>query len=427
MILYQEKSNELKNYQQPQNAFLPQRVTIPLCEEYNTVCKTLVKAGDVVSEGQLIASPASRTKTGIHSSLPGVVESIVNCQCPNGKTEKGIKIRLTGSFNYLGKIIPGKNINSLDASQISEMIFENGVVNTFNTIKAENLGQQIKSFKGHALVVRLFDDDTSCITDRLITKFYIKEIFNAAKLISKALARENILFVKGDSQKIEEGLLEEGKDFVYSVNENRYSCGLKEKIISGYNKTKNAAFKLSKNDLFCDASTLYEVYQSVIKGIPSINKLIHISGNCLKVSCFLNIKIGTSINDIVSQIGGLIKNPKQVIINGNIRGFSAGSMDMPVTKYVKSIQLSSSKTKSDSVIYDCINCGNCRFACNAGILPDVIYNDAVNFNELSDFTKKMISKCIGCSICNMVCPARIPLSQMINTMKEEIEIKKEIS
>lgn len=425
MILYPEKSNELKNYQQPQNAFLPRRVNIPLSEEYNTVCKSLVKPGDVVTEGQLIAAPSSRTKSGIHSSIPGLVESIVNCQCPNGKTEKAIRISLNGSFNYLGKLLAEKNIDSLAPAQICEMIFENGVINTFNTLKAKNLGQQIKSFKGQTLVVRLFDDDSSCITDRLITKFYIKQIFAAAKLISKALARDTILFVKADSQKIEEGLLEEDKHFIYSVNESRYSLGLKEKIISGFNKTKTD-FKLSKNDLFCDASTLYEVYQSVIMGTPAINKLVHISGNCLKVSCFLNVKIGTSIRDVISQIGGLTKTPKQIIVNGSIRGFSAGSLDTPVTKYVKSIQISSSKTKSDSVIYDCINCGNCRVSCSAGILPDIIYNDAVNFNELSDFTKKMISKCIGCSICNMVCPARIPLSQMINTLKEEIEVKKEI-
>ena len=104
MILYPEKSSELKNYQQPQNAFLPRSVNIPLCEEYNTVCKTLVKPGDLVTEGQLIATAVSKTKAPIHSSLPGIVENIVNCQCPNGKTEKAIQISLKGSFTYLGKI-----------------------------------------------------------------------------------------------------------------------------------------------------------------------------------------------------------------------------------------------------------------------------------------------------------------------------------
>lgn len=425
MILYPEKSSELKNYQQPQNAFLPRSVNIPLCEEYNTVCKTLVKPGDLVTEGQLIATAVSKTKAPIHSSLPGIVENIVNCQCPNGKTEKAIQISLKGSFTYLGKIIKNKDINLISPSEIAENIFENGLVNTFNTLKPRNLGNQIKTFKGNALVIRLFDDDPSCITDRLISKFYLNNIFEAASILSKAIGKDKIIVVKGDSQKIDQGLLEEGRHFLYSVNENSYSLGLKEKIIAGFNKTK-ADFKLSKNDLFCDSSTLYEVYQSLIQGSPSINKLIHISGNCLKVSCFLNVKIGTSIRDVIEQIGGLIKTPKQIIVNGSIRGFSAGSLDMPVTKYVKSISIISSKTKNDSVIYDCINCGNCRFVCNAQILPDIIYNDAINFNELSDFSKKMVSKCIGCSMCNMVCPARIPLSQMINTLKEEIYSRKEI-
>lgn len=425
MILYSEKSNELKNYKQPQNAFLPQRVNIPLCEEYNTVCKTLVKPGDLVYEGQLIASHDSPSKVGIHSSIPGIVESIINCQCPNGKTEKAIRISLKGKFNYLGKLIKETNPSVLDSSQICNLIYEKGVVNTFNSLKPKNLWQEVKAFKGQALVVRLFDDDSSCITDRLITKFFIKQIIEAAKLTSKAIARDTIIFVKGDSQKIDKDLIDEKNNIIYSVNENRYSLGLKEKIISGFNKTKLSEIKLTKNDLFCDASTMYEVYQSVIKNTPSINKLIHVSGNCLQVSCFLNVKIGTSLRDVISQIGGFSKTPKNIIINGNIRGFSAGSLDIPVTKYVKSIQISSSKSRNDSIIYDCINCGNCRTACSAGILPDIIYNDAINFNELSDYVKNMMSKCIGCSICNMVCPARIPLSQMINTLIEESELRKE--
>lgn len=426
MILYPEKSNELKNYQQPQNAFLPHRVTIPLCEEYNTVCKSLVKPGDVVYEGQLIAQPSNRTKTGIHSSLPGVVEDIINCQCPNGKTEKAVKINLTGSFNYLGKLIPETGISELSPAQITELIFGKGVVNTFNSLKPVNLGQQIKSFKGNSLVVRLFDDDSSCITDRLTTKFYLNNVICAAELVAKAAGCANTIFVIGKAQKIDDSLFEKGKHIIYSVNESRYSLGLKEIIISEFNKLKNSPLKLSKNDLFCDAVTLYETYQSVTRGIPSINRLIHISGNCLKASCFLNIKIGTSIRDVISQIGGLIKNPKQIIINGSIRGYSAGSLDMPVTKYVKSISLISSKTKSDCVIYDCINCGNCRFVCTESLLPDLIYNEAINFNEPSEPVRKMIFKCIGCAKCNMVCPSRIPISQMINTLKEEAEARKEL-
>ncbi|WP_039924959.1 hypothetical protein [Treponema sp. JC4] len=60
----------------------------------------------------------------------------------------------------------------------------------------------------------------------------------------------------------------------------------------------------------------------------------------------MNIKIGTPLKDIISQIGGLAKNPKMVIINGRIRGTTASSLEVPVTRYVKSISIVSYKKQA---------------------------------------------------------------------------------
>ncbi|WP_027727626.1 4Fe-4S dicluster domain-containing protein [Treponema sp. C6A8] len=448
MILFAEKADELKNYTCSQNAFLPHHVTIPLSQEYNTSCNPLVRTGELVTEGQIIAASDKPGKISVHASIPGVVEEIVECQCPNGKTEKAVKIRLQGSFDFLGRQIPSRPIDTLSAQEIQEHIFDSGIINTFNVKKPVNLGNQINNFSGQTLVIRLFDDDPSCITDRLLTKFYFERMMKACGYLLKALGRNNIVFIynsKLTPKTLFDPWMTETTDFL-DVNSNEYPAGLEAKIIDAFNKNvkagkaskrnktnKNTDIVLTKKDLFIDASTLYEVYKCVAKKIPSINRLVHVSGNCLKSSCFLNIKIGTTIRDIISQIGGMIKTPKMIIINGRLRGSNAASLDMPITRYVKSISIVSGKNTCDSKIYDCINCGNCRAVCKQNVFPDVIYNHVTNFNiyslenngknqDVEELLKTLVAKCVDCGTCNMACPSRLPLTQIINMLRDDYNV-----
>ncbi|HAH62217.1 MAG TPA: hypothetical protein DCL73_09000, partial [Treponema sp.] len=103
-VVYADKRRLLKD---AVNAFLPRVVTVPLSQETGYRCSSLVKKGDTVREGQIIAVPRTDSLSGnpakIHSPVPGVVEDIVLCTCPDGRQGEAVKIRLAGSFTYLGK------------------------------------------------------------------------------------------------------------------------------------------------------------------------------------------------------------------------------------------------------------------------------------------------------------------------------------
>ena len=177
---------------------------------------------------------------------------------------------------------------------------------------------------------------------------------------------------------------------------------------------------ITKKDFYVDASTMYEVYKAVCLDTPSISKLVHFSGNCLYASCMLDVKIGTSIRDVINQLGGFHKEPSMVIINGYLSGVSVSDLDVPVTKYVKSVAFSNKKPFTDDHIYTCINCGNCRGACPVKLSPDILYNNAVNFREIPEQLEKSSFACIDCGRCNTVCPARLPLCQTISVIRERL-------
>lgn len=422
MSTIQAVKANIKEYNYSENAFLPRFVTIPLSQEFDVNCKVCVNPGDVVTEGQVIA--ISSTGTKIHSSVPGKVMEIVPCVCPNGRQEHAVKIQFGGTFSYLGKKNPEKDISLMTPATIIEELIEKGVPNTFDVSRPENLGLNIKqqiADNSHVLVVRLFDEDLFRITDSLMTKFFFDQIIAGTKITAKALGATAILFVLTQKQDVSESITAAklSNSYILKMTVKKHTTAFKRGIISNFNKSmrKTCNFAVTRKDLFVDASTMYEVYKAVMCGIPSTSKYVHFSGNCINSSCLLNVRIGTSIKDIVNQIGGFSKAPSQVIVNGLVNGVSVPSLDVPVTKYVKSIAFLSKDKKTDKQIYSCVNCGYCRLACPVNISPDILYTAAASFLQLPVEHAVSAVTCIECGICNTVCPSRLPLSQTVSLLK----------
>ena len=425
-------SSVIKDYKESQRGFLPRIVTIPLSQEYGNKYKALVKTGDIVKEGDVIAcAELEGGKTAsLHSSIPGTVTAIEPVYSPDGRQEFSVKIRLSGAFTYLGKKQTEKKIEALSASEIPEQLCRLGVLNTFRTSVPENLGFQIeKLLKGNhkvqAVIVRLFDEDPYRITDSLISKFYLEQIIKGARILSKALNARGILFAADTKSSDKEVCMKpEYSDCKFQeMNIRRYPCGTPREIVSAFNRgiiKKSCNFEISKQDLFVDASTCLEVYKAIALSIPSVDRFIHFSGDCLNASCLLEVKSGTCLRDIVAQLGGFVKEPTHIIINGQLCGISVSSLDIPVTKYVKSVEFLSRKKRTDEQVYSCINCGNCRFACPIKLSPDILYNHTVNFKLLNEKFSESSLACIECGLCNTVCPARLPLCQTIKVLKNKI-------
>ncbi|BDC93456.1 4Fe-4S dicluster domain-containing protein [Treponema bryantii] len=425
-------SSIIKNYNTSQKAFLPKVVTIPLSQESESCYTSIVKPGDTVKEGDVIAQTeiSKGWTSSLHSSVPGKVLSTQACFSPNGRQEFAINIKFGGAFSYLGKTHQEMKPEDYSQSDISKKLIKNGVVNTFKTEVPENLGVQIEKInekkEQHNLVVRLFDEDPYRITDSLISKFYFDEIVKGARIVAKAINAKGIVFAidhKSDSKDWAKN--PDYKDiYQLEMKIQRYPCGTPREIVSAFVRgplNRLCNFTLTKADLFTDSSTMYEVYKAAALSIPCVDRLVHFSGNCLNASCMLDVKLGTKLRDLIPQIGGFIKEPAHIIINGMLCGTSVKSLDIPITKYVKSVEFLSKKKNSDEQIYSCINCGNCRFACPVKLSPDILYNHTINFKLLKETYAASSLACIECGLCNTVCPARLPLCQTIKVLKNKIK------
>ena len=415
----------IHNYKYTENAFLPKTVTIPLVQEKNVVCKPVIKIGEEVKEGQIIAS--SETSV-IHSPVPGTVTDLCSVNCPDGKIEKALVVKMHGSFSYLGKKHNKEDWRSLSPATLERKLDEKGIVNIFSCTKSVSVTEQIKTFfrkKSKTIVVRLFDEDTQRITDSLMTQFYFEQITEGAKILAKITEADGILFVLSNKEIKAHQLQNDEKQKIYymGIDIKNYTNGFKHGIINTFNKSmhKNCPLSVTRTDFFVDSYTLYDIYNAVVYDMPVLSRHINFTGNCIPASCFLNVTLGFTLKDVVQQLGGFTKNLEAVIINGKLCGNSVNSLDIPVTKYVKSVEFLSKNYTTDSQVYSCIKCGECRYKCPVNIAPDILYEYALKNTELPQQFKETATLCINCGLCNTVCQARIPLCQVITMIKNDLD------
>ena len=162
---------------------------------------------------------------------------------------------------------------------------------------------------------------------------------------------------------------------------------------------------------FTDSTTLYTVYNAIALRTPSIERIIHVSGDVIKSNREVRVRIGTPISSIIAECGGFSEEIEKVIINGLINGTAVADLNTPVTKYVKAIKVVSKRSFPVQKINECIRCGNCSAVCPLKLHPENIV-----FNVEAP---KLLELCTNCGLCNAVCASRIPLSQIIKIMKEE--------
>ncbi len=420
--------SERQEFKSSVRSFLPLYTDVPFNQTKEKEYKCVVNEGDVVEEGQVLAVSSDNQNMGadIHSPVPGKIVSLLQIPLPNGRISSAVRIKLGGHFSYLGKKIEDQDWALYSPNRLVEIFAAKGVVNTFlNTIP---LADQVKSTmdkKGQFLVVRLFDEDPSRETDTFIATHYTREVVTGAAIIACAMHASGIIFIKRKKSPIviDPEILRNIPHYVLEADSSKYPTGFINNIISLVRKetrgTSERVFaSVNYRSLFIDPETAYDGFNAVVKGIPVEERFVHVTGSCLKSAAMLKVRIGTPIKNLVEQCGGFKKKTERIIINGMITGESVATLNTPITKEVKAVLFVPYEFFTDQSSTPCVKCGKCRSVCLENLFPDILFRHTIGGKPVGSQMLAIANLCTGCSLCNSVCPARLPLSQAIDILKE---------
>ena len=415
-------------------AFLPKFAVIPMKRTGDTNFTCIVRENDTVTEGQIVGfsmKEGSTHKSYVHASVAGRIVAIEKCMLPDGTEGEGLRIRVEGAFSYLGKELRPSEWQWNSSEQLLTTIEEKGIVNTFG--KPTDLAMQISECKisrGRFIVVRLYDDDPSHVTDSFIAKNHTAEVIEGLHILSLALKTQGIVLLTQKKSQLEIKADEFGTIpvFTMEVDNRKYPSGLVQNIVAMVKNAPKEAGQEIFNDisefgLFVDPETLFTLYEGVVFGKPVLESFVHVSGNSIRGSAMLKVRVGTPIKSIVEQCGGFVIPPAKIIVNGMIMGAEVRSLEAAITKSVKSVVFVPAKNLSDAHSSPCIRCGKCRIVCPENIYPDLMYRHSIGGKQVGSDMLASAMLCSGCGLCNSICPSRLPLSQTIEQLRNKNDNK----
>ena len=192
-----------------------------------------------------------------------------------------------------------------------------------------------------------------------------------------------------------------------------YPMGWERTLIKEVTKKEYNILPIELGIVVNNISTIFAINNALKHDIPLVERIITITGENVKNPGNVMVKIGTSVNEILKFMGGILDD--SVLISG---GPMMG-VEINKTEYIKpqmNCILVLPKPKEENII-NCLRCGKCVSACPANLAP-VLIKECSDKEEL---IKLQVNKCISCGLCSYICPSRIDLRNIVNEKKEVIK------
>lgn len=395
----------------------------PLSQHIGAPAKAVVKKGDHVLAGQMLAESGGFVSAPILSSVSGTVKAIEPRRVVTGDLVMSIVVENDGKYEDVG-FAPKANVDKLSKQEILDLIRDAGIVGMGGAGFPTHVKLSPKNPDGIHYVIA---NCAEC--EPYLTSDYRRMVEEPMKLVEglKIILRlfdnaKGIIAVEDNKSDCIETLTKLTKDEPYiSVKtlKTKYPQGGERQLIYAVTGRKVNASMLPA-DVGCivnNVDTIVAVYHAVAEGRPLIERIVTVTGDAVKSPRNFRVKIGTSYQDILEQAGGFGVTPEKIICGGPMMGFGMFQLDVPTTKTSTALLAFQRDDVSRAKPTACINCGRCVEVCPGRVVPSKLADYAEHFDEEA-FLENYGMECCECGCCSYVCPAKRPLTQEIKSMRK---------
>ena len=409
----------------------------PLLDKYTVILhqnigappKVLVKKGDKVGKGQLIAEAGGFVSVPLHSPTSGEITGIVEVPGAMGVMMQGIEIIPDGEERWESALKKIENWRETESDTLKNQIFQAGLVGMGGAAFPSHVKLSPPPEKKIDYLILNGAECEPYLTadDRLMVE-------EPAKVIEGSLILAKILGVSKIAIGIEKNKPEAIKALKnYTADSGveihalrvRYPQGAEKQLIYSVTgrKVPAGALPMDTGCVVQNVATAVAAYDAVIEGIPLIERVTTVTGSPVVKPGNWRFKLGTPIAKAIELSGGVKTPPAKLILGGPMMGFAQKSLGVTITKNTSGILLLSEKETTQYVADQCISCGRCVDACPMFLLPGplsmMIAKDKYDMAE-----EHHVMDCIECGACAYDCPARRPLVQYFRTAKAAINAKR---
>jgi electron transport complex protein RnfC len=400
-------------------------IILPMVQHIGAPSRIIVKEGQEVVRGQLIAQAEGFVSVPMHAPVSGVVRKIVNVPTISGKMAPGIYIETFPSSTQ--EIINGTPVDLQTATpaEILQGIQDAGIVGLGGAAFPTHVKLKIPEDKHcEVLIINGIECEPYLTTDHRVMLEQAPDIFMGIRYLLKATAARRVLIgIEANKKDAADHLRAQAPaDLPVSVEvvPVKYPMGSEKMLIKALmdREVPSGGFPIEVQTVVVNVATTAEIGRLLPVGRGIQERVITITGPGVKKKGNYLIPIGTPLRYVLEQLGANKAEISEVYMGGPMMGVAVSNLDISIVKGTSGILVFSEKdVQRPEKIYPCIKCGACVDACPLSLNPSrlgILAKFKVYDQMAEDYN---LMDCFECGSCSYVCPSHIPLVQYFRLSK----------
>ena len=387
-------------------------VTLPMQMHQGAPATPVVKMGDLVKVGTLVAKENGELSSPIYASVSGKVTKVADYVTASGKTVPAVVITSDGEMACEEFVAPVLNTRE----DLLAAILNSGVVGLGGAGFPTHVKFDVDFSQIEVLIVNGTECEPFITSDDHTMNERSADIEFALNAYQKYFGVKRIIIGVGDNKADASAKMEELASHMLGVEvvpfPSSYSHGSEEAIIY-HTLGKVVPVDQHPVDIGClvtNVSTVAAIGNYLKTGAPLTHRYVTVDGACVTGPKCVLAPIGVSLGELIDFCGGLKDEPNKVVVGGPMMGISVPSLDTPVTKTTNAVLALSETQTAFPKETACIRCGKCTNHCPLGLAPATIAK-AYKQKDVELLTQLSVNTCMECGSCAYLCPAHRPLVQ----------------
>ena len=404
-----------------QIAELPKQAIFPLSQHIGAPAKPVVKRGEKVKVGTLLAEAGGFVSAPIYSSVSGTVAKIDEEFDATDYRKPVIIVNVEGdeweeSIDRGDKLETLTDHPELTPEEIVSRIQAAGVTG----MGGAGFPTHVKlcpppTAKAECIIVNAVECEPYITSDYRLMMEHPDEIIVGLELLMKAakVERGYIGIEENKPEAIKlltEKTTNDSRIEVVPLAQKYPQGGEKQLVDAVIHRQVPAppAIPVNVGAIVQNVGTTFAVYEAVMKRKPLIERYTTVTGKQIKRPGNFLVRIGTPFSQLIDACGGMPKGDNKVLAGGPMMGKAVISLNTPVCKGTNSITVISGDEAHRKKVQPCIRCAKCVSVCPMGLEPYLIATLSA-FKEYEHAENEDIVSCIACGSCQYTCPSGRPI------------------
>lgn len=402
---------------------------LPLSQHLGGPSAAIVKPGEKVYRGQLIAKSTGFVSANLHASVTGTVKAIELRHHPSGKFVESIVLErdpYSPQTLYDERKLPWEN---MDSKELLRYIQEGGFVGLGGAAFPTHVKLAVPpGKKARFFIVNAAECEPFLTTDHRMMLEQSEAIYLGIRIAMKILGAEKtyigIETNKPDAIEVLNQKIPSDLNCEIVPVKTKYPQGAEKMLITAVlnREVPSGKLPIDAEVVVHNVGTLAGIGDMFTYNQPLIERVVTVTGPGINKPANIMVPIGTKLNELLEYCGGLKDNTRQLLFGGPMMGAPQIHLDVPIMKGTSGIVALTDQEVLPRQEYPCIKCQRCVDACPVFLNPSRlgILARVKRYEEMLDYH---IYDCVECGSCSFVCPSNIPLVQRFRVSKSMLREK----